>query len=56
VRFRDLVAAFRDLFVSFRDFFVNSRNLLVISNPTNGIIINNRLLLPVKVCLVGEPT
>jgi hypothetical protein len=47
VRSRDLVAAFKDRFVSDRDFFVNPEDLLIIFDPTNGININNRLLLPV---------
>jgi hypothetical protein len=46
MRSRDLVVAFRNLFVSFRDFFINLRDLLVIFTPTNGININNRLILP----------
>jgi hypothetical protein len=45
IRFRDLVAASRDLFMSSRDFFINLRDLLVIFDLTNGININNLLLL-----------
>jgi hypothetical protein len=44
VRRRHLVAAFRDLFISFRDLFT-FRDLLVIFDLTNGININNLLLL-----------
>jgi hypothetical protein len=48
VRSRDLVAASRDLFVSSKEFFVNPRDLLIILAPTNGINVNNRLLLPIN--------
>jgi hypothetical protein len=48
VRSRHLVAASSDMFISSRDFFVNSKDLLVIFDPTNGININNRLLLPIN--------
>jgi hypothetical protein len=48
IRFRDLVAASRDLFMSSRDFFINLRDLLVIFDLTNGININNHLLLPIN--------
>jgi hypothetical protein len=47
VRSRDLVAVSRDLFVSSKDCFVNFGDLLVMFDPTNGININNRLLLPI---------
>jgi hypothetical protein len=48
VRSRHLVAAFRDLFISSTNFFVNIRDLLIIFYPSNGININNRLLLPIN--------
>ena len=48
VRSKDLVAASRNLFVSFRDSSVNLRDLLVIFDYTNGISINNHLLLPIS--------
>jgi hypothetical protein len=48
MRSTDLVAVSRDLFVSFIDFFVNSRDQIIIFDPTNGININNRLLLPIN--------
>ena len=38
----------RDLFAAFRDMFVNIKDLLVIFYPTNGISINNHLLLPIN--------
>jgi len=41
MRSRDLVAASRDLFVNLKD-------PLVIFDPTNGISINNHLLLPIN--------
>ena len=37
--------SFRDLFAASRDLFVNIKDLLVIFYPTNGININNHLLL-----------
>ena len=38
----------RDLFAAFRDLLVNIKNFLVIFDPTNGISINNHLLLPIN--------
>ena len=38
----------RDLFTASRDLFVNIKDLLVIFDPTNGISINNHLLLPIN--------
>ena len=38
----------RDLFAASRDLFVNIKDFLVIFNPTNGISINNHLLLPIN--------
>ena len=38
----------RDLFAAFRDLFVNIMDLFVIFDPTNGININNHLLLPIN--------
>ena len=40
--------SFRDLFAVSRDLFVNIKDLLVIFYPTNGININNHLLLPIN--------
>ena len=38
----------RDLFAASRDLFVNIKDFLVIFDPTNVIIINNHLLLPIN--------
>ena len=38
----------RDLFAASWDLFVNIKDLLVIFDPTNGININNHLLLPIN--------
>ena len=38
----------RDLFAASRDLFVNIKDFLVIFDPTNGISINNHLLLPIN--------
>jgi len=43
----------RDLFTTSKDLFVNSRDLLVIFDPTDGIDINNHLLLPINSPLWG---
>ena len=38
----------RDLFAAFMDLLVNIKDFLVIFDPTNGISINNHLLLPIN--------
>ena len=38
----------RDLFAASRDLFVNIKDLFVIFDSTNGISINNHLLLPIN--------
>ena len=38
----------RDLFAASRELFVNIKDLFVIFDPTNGISINNHLLLPIN--------
>ena len=38
----------RDLFAAFRDLLINIKDILIIFDPTNGISINNHLLLPIN--------
>jgi hypothetical protein len=47
----------RDLFTTSKDLFVNYRDLLVIFDPTDGIDINNHLLLSISslVCSGEKP-